>query len=107
MRTRFTARLRLRGAGEPSLKSLDRHGNVIQIDSFSKIAFPGVRVGWCIGPKSAIERLRLVKQSTDLHTDQLAQATLGGICEARLSGAAHREDQEGVPLDGSKPWKRR
>jgi 2-aminoadipate transaminase len=71
------SRLRLRGAGEPSLKSLDRHGNVIQIDSFSKIAFPGVRVGWCIGPKSAIERLRLVKQSTDLHTDQLAQAALG------------------------------
>ena len=49
---------------------------MIQIDSFSKIAFPGLRVGWCIGPESAIERLRLVKQSTDLHTDQLSQATL-------------------------------
>jgi 2-aminoadipate transaminase len=70
------ARLRLRGTGLPSLKSLDRSGNVIQIDSFSKIAFPGLRVGWCIGPESAIERLRLVKQSTDLHTDQLAQATM-------------------------------
>jgi 2-aminoadipate transaminase len=35
-----------------------------------------LRVGWCIGPENAIERLRLVKQSTDLHTDQLAQATL-------------------------------
>ncbi len=60
----------------PSLKALDRSGNVIQLDSFSKIAFPGLRVGWCIGAESAIERLRLVKQSTDLHTDQLAQATL-------------------------------
>jgi DNA-binding transcriptional MocR family regulator len=70
------ARLRLRGTALPSLKSLDRSGNVIQIDSFSKIAFPGLRVGWCVGPESAIERLRLVKQSTDLHTDQLAQATL-------------------------------
>ncbi len=70
------SRLRLRGTALPSLKSLDRSGNVIQIDSFSKIAFPGLRVGWCIGPESAIERLRLVKQSTDLHTDQLAQATL-------------------------------
>jgi 2-aminoadipate transaminase len=69
-------RLRLRGAALPSLKSLDRSGNVIQIDSFSKIAFPGLRVGWCIGPESAIERLRLVKQSTDLHTDQFSQATL-------------------------------
>jgi 2-aminoadipate transaminase len=70
------ARLRVRGVAVPSLKSLDRSGNVIQIDSFSKIAFPGLRVGWCIAAESAIERLRLVKQSTDLHTDQLAQATL-------------------------------
>src|SRR5277367_1617454 len=70
------ARLRVRGTAVPSLKSLDRSGNVIQIDSFSKIAFPGLRVGWCIAAESAIERLRLVKQSTDLHTDQLAQASL-------------------------------
>ena len=60
----------------PSLRALDRTGNVIQIDSFSKTAFPGLRVGWCIGPESVIERLRLVKQSTDLHTDQLSQATM-------------------------------
>lgn len=70
------ARTRLRGTALPSLRSLDTHNNVIQIDSFSKIAFPGLRVGWCIGPESAIERLRLVKLSTDLHTDQFSQATL-------------------------------
>jgi 2-aminoadipate transaminase len=70
------ARVHLRGTALPSLKSLDTSGNVIQIDSFSKIAFPGLRVGWCIGAESAIERLRSVKQSTDLHTDQLSQATL-------------------------------
>jgi 2-aminoadipate transaminase len=66
----------LRGHAIPSLKALDTAGNVIQIDSFSKIAFPGLRVGWCIGAESAIERLRLVKQSTDLHTDQLSQAAM-------------------------------
>jgi len=70
------SRLRFCGNPVPSLRALDRSGNVIQIDSFSKIAFPGLRVGWCIGPESVIERMRLVKQSTDLHTDQLAQATL-------------------------------
>jgi 2-aminoadipate transaminase len=70
------SRLRLRGNSLPSLKELDTTGNVIQIDSFSKIAFPGLRVGWCIGAESAIERLRLVKQSTDLHTDQLSQAAM-------------------------------
>ncbi len=69
-------RLRFVGTAQPSLKALDRSGEVIQIDSFSKIAFPGLRVGWCIGPESVIERLRLLKQSTDLHTDQLAQAVM-------------------------------
>jgi DNA-binding transcriptional MocR family regulator len=70
------ARLRLRGNPMPSLKALDTAGNVIHLDSFSKTAFPGLRVGWCIGPESAIERLRLVKQSTDLHTGQFSQAAM-------------------------------
>ena len=70
------ARLRLRGNPVPSLKSLDRAGVVIHIDSVSKMAYPGLRVGWCIGPENVIERLRLVKQATDLHTDQLSQATV-------------------------------
>src|SRR5713101_4872180 len=70
------ARLRFAGEPVPSLKALDRSGIVIQVDSFSKIAFPGLRVGWCVAPEGVIERLRLVKQATDLHTDQLAQAML-------------------------------
>jgi 2-aminoadipate transaminase len=68
------ARLRVRGQPVPSLKALDRAGLVIQIDSFSKLAFPGLRVGWCVAPEAVAERLRLAKQSADLHTGQLAQA---------------------------------
>jgi 2-aminoadipate transaminase len=60
----------------PSLKQLDRSNLVIHIDSFAKVAFPGLRVGWIVAHPAAIERLRLVKQMTDLHTDQLAQAAL-------------------------------
>jgi GntR family transcriptional regulator/MocR family aminotransferase len=71
------SRLRFTGPRLPSLRALDRAGIVIQTDSFSKIAFPGLRVGWCIAPERVIERLRLVKQATDLHTDQLAQAAMG------------------------------
>jgi len=70
------ARLNFGQTKVPSLKGLDRSGNVIQIDSFSKIAFPGLRVGWCVAPENVIRRLRLVKQATDLHTDQLAQAAM-------------------------------
>ena len=70
------ARLHAREERIPSLKQLDRANIVIHIDSFAKVAFPGLRVGWVVAPPTAIERLRIVKQTTDLHTDQLAQATL-------------------------------
>jgi 2-aminoadipate transaminase len=70
------ARLHAREERIPSLKQLDRSDLVIHIDSFAKVAFPGLRVGWVVAPAIAVERLRQVKQTTDLHTDQLAQATL-------------------------------
>jgi 2-aminoadipate transaminase len=70
------ARLRARGERVPSLKQLDQSNLVIQIDSFSKIAFPGLRVGWIVAPANVVDRLRLVKQATDLHTGQLGQAIL-------------------------------
>jgi 2-aminoadipate transaminase len=70
------ARLHAREDRPPSMKQLDRSNIVIHIDSFAKVAFPGLRVGWIVAPPVAIERLRVVKQTTNLHTDQLAQATL-------------------------------
>jgi 2-aminoadipate transaminase len=78
------ARLHSREERLPSLKQLDRSNLVIHIDSFAKVAFPGLRVGWIIAAPAAIERLRLVKQMTDLHTDQLAQATLAEFLKRGL-----------------------
>jgi 2-aminoadipate transaminase len=80
------ARLRARVERVPSLKQLDRSNIVIQVDSFSKIAFPGMRVGWIVAPSNVIERLRLVKQSTDLHTGHLAQAILAEYVRRGLLG---------------------
>ena len=80
------ARLHVREERVPSLKELDRSNIVIHIDSFAKVAFPGLRVGWIVAPTAAIERLRVVKQNTDLHTDQLAQATLAEFLRRGLFG---------------------
>src|SRR6202158_724023 len=74
-------------AGEeriPSLKQLVRSNIVIHIDSFAKVAFPGLRVGWIVAPAAAMERLRIVKQTTDLHTDQLAQGILAEVLRRGL-----------------------
>src|SRR5262249_16008368 len=57
------ARLHAREERVPSSKQLDRSNLVIHIDSFAKVAFPGLRVGWIVAPPQAIERLRIVKQA--------------------------------------------
>ena len=80
------ARLRARGERIPSLMQLDRSNLVVQIDSFSKIAFPGMRVGWIVAPSNVIERLRLVKQSSNLHTGHLAQSILAEYLRRGLLG---------------------
>ena len=66
--------LRYFGSAIPALKQTD--SNVILMGSFSKIAFPGIRVGWIIAPKAVIDRTAELKQITDLHTDQMSQAFL-------------------------------
>jgi 2-aminoadipate transaminase len=68
--------LRYSGEPLPTLKQMDETGGTILIRSFSKIAFPGLRVGWVIGPRPVIQRLVEAKQLTDLHTDQFSQAAL-------------------------------
>lgn len=49
----------------PTLKSMDRNGNVLYISSLSKIVASGLRIGWIIGPTSVIERLSDAKQQVD------------------------------------------
>jgi DNA-binding transcriptional MocR family regulator len=68
--------LRYQGEPLPALKQLDEHGGTVLLRSFSKVSFPGLRVGWVVGPKPLIDRLRHAKESADLHTDQLSQAVL-------------------------------
>jgi 2-aminoadipate transaminase len=68
----------LRYAGQPvlAMKALDEQGGTVLLRSFSKVSFPGLRVGWALGPKVLIDRLRQAKEAADLHTDQLSQAVL-------------------------------
>jgi len=68
--------LRYRGRQLPPLKSLDNAGLVIYLNSFSKVGFPGLRVGWIAAARPVIERLRWAKQQADLHTNLLGQAVI-------------------------------
>ena len=66
------------------LKAADRTGIVIHIGTFSRILFPGLRVGWLVAPRPLIERLQAAKQLADLHTSALLQAAVHRFCERRL-----------------------
>jgi 2-aminoadipate transaminase len=76
--------LRYHGETAPCLKQLDETGAVITLRSFSKIAFPGLRVGWVLAPQAVIRRLAEAKQWTDLHTDQLSQAALHRLSDSAV-----------------------
>jgi 2-aminoadipate transaminase len=74
--------LRYSGEDLPPIKQAADGGHVILLRSFSKIAFPGLRVGWVLGPRTLIARLAQSKQLADLHTDQLSQAVLLRFAES-------------------------
>lgn len=79
--------LRYDGAEMLPLKALDQYGLVIYINSFSKIGFPGLRVGWMVAPRPLIEPLNALKQRSDVHASMLSQAA---IYEFARQGLLHK-----------------
>jgi 2-aminoadipate transaminase len=49
---------------------------VLQAGTFSKTFFPGVRLGWAVGPAAIVDRLTRAKQLTDQCASPLAQRLL-------------------------------
>ena len=60
----------------PSLWTLAGGEGVIMMKTFSKVLFPGMRMGWLVGPAPVIEKVILLKQSVDLCTPSFSQLIL-------------------------------
>ncbi|MBN2432619.1 MAG: PLP-dependent aminotransferase family protein [Acidobacteria bacterium] len=62
------------------IKSMDRQQMVIYLGTFSKVLFPGVRVGWIAAEKECIRRLTALKRFCDLTSSPVVQASLYEFC---------------------------
>jgi 2-aminoadipate transaminase len=82
------------GHAPPPLAALDPR--VVTVGSFSKALFPGLRVGWVVGPREVLERVAAVKRAADLGGSPFLEAAAWTLCRrgvlddqlARLRDAA-------------------
>ncbi len=76
--------LRFEGQSLPMVGAMDKRGYAFSLHTFSKILFPGTRMGWIIANKAIMDKLVLAKQPTDLCSPPFAQAIIYEFCRRGL-----------------------
>lgn len=77
----YDSELRYSGAPLPALKSLDQQGRVLYAGSFSKVLFPGLRLGYLVLPDALIERFATASTLWWSAHGWLEQATVAEFME--------------------------
>jgi 2-aminoadipate transaminase len=77
----FDAELDYRGDAPPPLLAENSPPNVVLLGTFSKILFPGLRVGWLVVPEPLIGPLSEMKVCADLSSGLLTQMALAEFCQ--------------------------
>jgi GntR family transcriptional regulator/MocR family aminotransferase len=72
----YDSEYRYRGASVPALYGATPDVAVIYSGSFSKVMFPGLRIGYLVVPRSLVPAFARAKWLTDRHTPVHQQATL-------------------------------
>ncbi len=72
------------------VKAIDRHGVAIYLGTFSKVVFPGLRIGWIAAPRDCIRRLVAIRRASSLSGVALVQAATARLCNLGLYDACLR-----------------
>ena len=78
----YDGEFRYDGATIPALRSLDVRDRVIYVGSFSKVLFPGLRLGYVVCPSGLRDDLVAAKMNDDLGCGAIEQAALAGLMES-------------------------
>ena len=76
----FEEEMKYFGKAVLPIKSMDHRGVVIYLGTFSKVLFPGLRIGWIAADKECIDRLLPIQRAMILSGNILDQAALDRFC---------------------------
>lgn len=75
----YDSELRYEGPPIAALKTLDRAGQVVYVGTFSKVLFPGLRVGYVVAARPLLEKMMLARWNADVTTNTIGQAALAHV----------------------------
>lgn len=78
----FEEEMKYFGRAVLPIKSMDARGVVVYVGTFSKVIFPGLRVGWVAADRDVIVRLAALNRFCALSGSVLDQAIVHRFCEA-------------------------
>jgi 2-aminoadipate transaminase len=78
----------------PSLWTLAEGRGVIMLKTFSKVLFPGMRMGWIVAEEECIDKIIMLKQSVDLCTPSFTQLILAEYIGRGKMGESIRKSIE-------------
>jgi GntR family transcriptional regulator/MocR family aminotransferase len=78
----FEEEMKYFGKAVLPIKSMDARGSVLYLGTFSKVVFPGLRLGWIAAPRACVEHLVAVQRFSSLAGNTLAQAAAAQFCSS-------------------------
>jgi GntR family transcriptional regulator / MocR family aminotransferase len=77
----YDSAFRYEGRPTDSLQSMDRHGIVAYVGTFSKVLLPEIRIGYLVAPPAILNAVLTAKYLTDCHSATMTQRALANFID--------------------------